>query len=329
MKTSNRSFRNTYAPAAVSGRLGGKEETLRMSESERMATFASSGSSFQAVGLLINPGLASSFPWLSGHAELYDKYRFRKLRFRWIPILSATTSGNVILGFDYDPYDGVPNNSTTMCALSYYSSGSIWDEIVLDIPCKDNIWRFTRGGPVGGDVKTYDFGTLYGSVDGTVAGSVGFIQVDYEIEFAHKNVGLGLGSGNNFNTALFTGDGTINTIPNSGKFIFNLPKLGYSPVGLYNIVTPNASYDTFTLPKGKWLIRAKLQVNNAASSNTAQASGTAVTGTYNSQWQGPGAGFMEVIADSTGSENISFTNTSGSSVLSTGTYCSISFSLLD
>ncbi len=55
MKNSNRSLRNAYAPAAVSGRLGGKEEVLKMSESERVVAFTSTGSTFQPSGILVNP----------------------------------------------------------------------------------------------------------------------------------------------------------------------------------------------------------------------------------------------------------------------------------
>lgn len=329
-RSSKKSKTISYAPAAVSGRMGGKEEILKLTESERVTSFTSTTTGFQIAGSLVNPGLAASFPWLAGHAQLYDKYRFKRLRYRWIPMVSATTSGNVVLAFDHDPYDGFPTNSQTMCSLSYYKSGSIWDECVLDIPCSKD-FLFTRAGPVGGDIKTYDMGAFYVSVEGSPAtGVLGFLQVDYEIEFTHKNVNSGIGSGSNFNMALFLGDGTNNVIAAGGKYIFNLPVLGYSAGGIYNVVTPDAAYSTFTLPKGKWNVRAKLQVNNLAQTNTANAGGTAV-GAYicNSQWTSAGAGYLEMVLSSTGADTFYITNTNALAVNSTGNYCSISFTLLD
>ncbi len=327
-----RAFKNnnskSLAPLAVSGRFGGKEETLKMTETERVAAVNVPYPAYAAQGYIVNPGLAGSFPWLSGHAALYDKYRFKRLRFRWVPIVSATSSGNIVMAFDHDPYDGLPSSSANMCSLSYYATASIWQEFQLDIPC-DNVWRFCRSGPVGGDVKTYDIGALYVSSEGTsFVGVSGYVQVDYEIEFINKNIVNGVGGGNSFNTAFFLGDATVNAIGTGSNFIFNLPVSGYNSGGLYNVVTPNGAYNVFTLPKGRWLIRAKLQ-NNNTSTCIAQAGGTAVAGlTVNTQWSGPGSGFMEVYASSSGSDTFFITNTTAA-LNSTGQYCSLAFSLLD
>lgn len=327
-KNSKNNIKKSLAPLAVSGRFVGKEETLRMSESERVSAVNVPYSSYAAQGYIVNPGLAGTFPWLAGHAALYDRYRFKKLRFRWVPILSATNTGNVVLAFDYDPYDGLPNTSATMCALSHYSTASIWQEFQLDIPC-DNNWRFCRGGPVGGDVKTYDTGALYVSTEGTnYVGVSGYVQVDYEIEFIHKNVNQGVGGGSSFNTAHFIGDGSIQSIATGSNFIFNTPIVGYTSGGLYNVVVPNGSYNIFTLPKGRWLVRAKVQ-NNNTSNCIMQATGSSMgTQVLYSQFSGPGCGYLEAYASSAGSDTFSITNTTAL-VLSTGQFCSITFSLLD
>ncbi len=321
----------SLAPLAVSGRLGGKEETMKVHESERVVSVSIPYAAYAASGYLVNPGLANSFPWLAGHAALYDRYRFKKLRFRWVPIVSATTSGNIVLAFDHDPYDGLPQSSASMCSLSYYSTGSIWEEIILDIPC-DNTWRFVRSGPVGGDVKTYDLGALYLSSEGvSVTGVAGYIQADYEIEFINKNITSGVGSGSSFNTALFSGDGTINTIAPGANYVFNVPALGYLSGGLYNVVSVNGAYNIFTLPKGRWIVRARLQ-NNSALSTTAAAGGTSMAYLVNpasTQIPATASGYLEAYAQSTGADTFWIYNSTAAGITSTGQYCSISFTLLD
>jgi hypothetical protein len=71
--------RMQQVPAAKSYNIGSREEVFTLSDKERVLSYTPSATTFTATGFPCNPGLASSFPWLSGHAGLYDKYRIAKL----------------------------------------------------------------------------------------------------------------------------------------------------------------------------------------------------------------------------------------------------------
>lgn len=53
----------------------------------------------------INPADGATFPWLSGVARKYEKYRFRKLKFTMVPHAPTTASGTLGMYVDYDPSD--------------------------------------------------------------------------------------------------------------------------------------------------------------------------------------------------------------------------------
>lgn len=65
-----------------------------------------SNNTFQHFQKPMNPALATSFPWLSKIAGAYETYRFRKLKFSYVPQCSTTSSGSFGMYFDYDPTDG-------------------------------------------------------------------------------------------------------------------------------------------------------------------------------------------------------------------------------
>lgn len=328
-QTANRS-KLTQVAAAKSYNIGSREEIFTLSDKERVISFTPGTTSFVASGFPCNPALPNSFPWLSGHASLYDKYKITKLVYRWVPIKGTTYTGNVILGFDYDALDGVPTSGIQMCALSHFQSGAVWDEFELKIPC-DNIMRFTRSGPAAGDIKTYDFGALYVSTEGTTDTTLqGYVECEYTVHFQHKNYNTGT-SGNVFTTALFTGDSTIDTITPGNSVRFNQGIVGYTPGGMYNTIdfVDGAGGTSFTLPKGRWLVTAKVNINAAGFVATLQAGGTAVT--YNAFTQGTGSGnaVLQFVATSQGTNTVFIINASALSFATTRNYSSICFELLE
>lgn len=327
-KVSNKTRLQTV-PAAKSYNIGSREEVFTLSDKERVLTFTPSATTFVASGFPCNPGLANSFPWLSGHASLYDKYRISKLIYRWVPVKGTTYTGNVILGFDYDALDGVPTSGIQMCALSHFQSGAVWDEFELRVPC-DNVMRYTRNGPAAGDIKTYDFGALYVSTEGTTDTTLqGYVECEYTIHFQHKNLSTN-SIGNVYTTALFTGDGTNDAVSVGNSFRFNIGVLGYTPGGLYNTVTfsDSAAGTVFILPKGKWLVTARVNVNAPAFTGIITASGSAST--YPAYGQATGGCItLQFVATSFGSDTVYIQNASTGPFNSTRNYNSICFELLE
>lgn len=138
-----------------------------------------------------NPGLAQSFPWLSGMANLYEKYKFRSLVYEYVPVCPTTSYGEVILSFDHDANDEGPN--TAYEALSYADScgAAPWCPMKLKVNLDTDKMLYTRPGPIIAvtDLKTVDIGAFYVLIEGAatsagVAGNtLGRLMVHYTVDF--------------------------------------------------------------------------------------------------------------------------------------------------
>jgi hypothetical protein len=150
--------------------------------------------------LPVNPALSGTFPWLSGMAGLYEKYRFRKLEFEYVPTCPTNTNGEVCLAFDHDANDDAPRDMDH--ALSYQDStaGVPWAPLKLKVSLATDKQLYTRVGTPGKvtDLKTMDIGNFsillqgvtYGTPDGY---QLGRLYAHYEIEFSIPQLELVVG----------------------------------------------------------------------------------------------------------------------------------------
>lgn len=60
------------------------------------------------------------FPWFHNIAKVFDLYTFNYLKFDYIPSCSTLASGNILLGFDFDPAD--PNESLNYTDYTNWSA---------------------------------------------------------------------------------------------------------------------------------------------------------------------------------------------------------------
>ncbi|AAN51928.1 coat protein [Subterranean clover mottle virus] len=70
--------------------------------------------------------IPSAFPWLSGVAVNWSKWRWVSLRFTYMPAAATTTQGTVALGYLYDALDAVPAALQQMSSLAGFSTGAVW-----------------------------------------------------------------------------------------------------------------------------------------------------------------------------------------------------------
>lgn len=131
----------------------------------------------------VNPGLPGTFPWLSKLARRYEEYRFKKLKFEYRSVCATSTSGVVMMSFDYDAADAAPTNKAAQAQTVPNSEINSWSSNDLVINC-DGGFKYIRPGSLQPnlDVKTYDFGTmclssLYGANIVT-----GELYVEYTVE---------------------------------------------------------------------------------------------------------------------------------------------------
>lgn len=169
--------------------------SLRFKECERIDTVEGSVAFSVNGSIACNPGLATSFPWLSGHANLFERYRIHKLVYRYKNLKGTASNGNILMSFDYDTLDSAPATAIEMTQSTVYADGAPWRIFELVVP-SDKRDLFTRSGDVAGsDLKTYDMGKLHIAAEGCADTSPhGYLEVEYDVElFMKQSISSGTG----------------------------------------------------------------------------------------------------------------------------------------
>lgn len=141
---------------------------------------------FSVASFTTQPGLATSFPWLSQIANTHQRYHVKKLVFTYVPLSATSERGRVILAFAIDPLDETPISKSELFQYPTSTESSVWasNKLVVN-PMSRNDTLFTRAGAiVDTDIKTYDFGKLFVGASNTAndTDKIGEIFVDYEVE---------------------------------------------------------------------------------------------------------------------------------------------------
>lgn len=164
-----------------------------------------SANAFTASGFYVNPGLPGTFPWLAKLARRYEEYRFKKLRFEYRSVCATSTSGVVMMSFDYDAADALPTSKPQQAQTVPNSEINSWASNDLMIAC-DAGWKYIRAGTLSAnlDVKTYDLGqmclsTVYGT--GVVTGE---LYVEYAVELRKPTDGATTSGSLTSQTAVLT-----------------------------------------------------------------------------------------------------------------------------
>lgn len=156
-------------------------------------------SAFTLQSFLIQPGLASTFPWLSSMANSFEQYRLRGVLFEFNStssdaLLSTATStalGSVIMMTEYDVADEPPTSKREMLNAMFGNSRKPSETFIHPVECKKQLspltMLYTRGAiapPANFDQRLYDFARFNIATEGMQAsgGIVGELWVTYEVE---------------------------------------------------------------------------------------------------------------------------------------------------
>lgn len=207
--------------------------SLRFKECERITTINGSVAFAVTGSIACNPGISSSFPWLSGHANLFERYRIHKLVFRYKNLKGTASNGNILMSFDYDTLDNPPATAVEMTQSTVYVDGAPWRIFELDVP-SDRRDLFTRSGAVANsDLKTYDMGKLHIAAEGCADTTPhGYLEVEYDVElFMKQSITSGTSS---------TGFGTVSVdatgaLTNNTIGATNVGAVVSAPAGTYYI----------------------------------------------------------------------------------------------
>lgn len=169
----------------------GQDTQTTVRNDEVVANILSS-TTFSLATYPVNPGQASTFPWLSSIAKNWEKYHFRKLHFYFRSTVSgfadAGREGKVLMSLDFDSSDAPPATSVMMeaCKPSDYRLPSESFSIIPHMQHVQPKELFVRAGPLPGsaDIKTYDCAQLHVAsegVGGTPGSIVGQLRVAYDV----------------------------------------------------------------------------------------------------------------------------------------------------
>jgi len=162
--------------------------STRISHTEVFDNVTSNGVDFDCKVYSVNPGCPQCFPWLADIAARYETYKFRSLRFDFIPQNSTSIGGSVMLAFDFNASSVPPDDAFEALSFHDRSADVIWapSSLQLDLLQGDRLpSRYTRVGLPSGDfdLKNYDLGKLYLCKEGTpIYNGLGRLEVQYDIE---------------------------------------------------------------------------------------------------------------------------------------------------
>lgn len=278
----------SYAPVAVSHNINRRAkprmqlrgDSIIVSHSEMLGSIMSGAptsniTAFRCIGMRANPGLATVFPWLSATAVNYEKYRFHRLSFTIVPLVSTNFSGRIGVGFDYDSSDLAPGTRQEFYALTNHAENMPWQGACINVKC-DKQFRFT-GTHVAADNKLIDQGQVILMSDsvsngGTISSAIPLFDliVDYEVELIEPQQAL-------FSTQLYKGApvggslGANNVILGVGAD----PTVIVGPSIITSVQVVSGSTLNVNLPAGTY----ELMLSAAWSSGTASATITSSNAT--------------------------------------------------
>lgn len=168
-------------------------------------TLVNGSSTFDLRGFALNPGVATTFPWLASIAQQYEAYKPNGIIFEFKSTSSAFNGtsqalGTVICATDYDPTDAYYINKTQMEAADYSDSTSAYKSMMHGIECEpkergDNVLYVRAGGiPANDNLRFYDLGIFQIATQGMSATNVnlGELWVSYDFTFYKKNLMNGI-----------------------------------------------------------------------------------------------------------------------------------------
>lgn len=240
---------NSLLSAGTDGKLGGEVPIMKntrslniISHREYLGDVISTTDPFKVLTFPIQPGLSSTFPWLSPVANCYQQYRLRGavVEFRSLATSYAALPniGYVAMASQYDVLDE-PYTSKLELENSEFSTSRKTDQsFIHPLECANSQTvlpeKYIRNGPVptGGDKRMYDLCDVYLAVGGQPSSGavIGELWISYEVEFLKPRLAGPPG----FNSNSFQGvrNSTTNGAPFGVTWTSQTGNLGVEVAGL-------------------------------------------------------------------------------------------------
>lgn len=137
----------------------------------------------------INPGLATTFPWLSAQASGYESYRVNALTVEYRYTTNEFIGkGSIVIAPDYDAADSAPTNFVAAEQMADSIQGAVaknWNCILRPRGIGIlGLKRYTRSSTLASnlDIKTYDIAQIHVCTEGQTDGAeIGRLWLNYDI----------------------------------------------------------------------------------------------------------------------------------------------------
>nr|QXP07748.1 MAG: putative capsid protein [Arizlama virus] len=180
-------------------------DNVRVRHREFICNIAST-STFTNQSFPLNPGLRTSFPWLSAIAENFEQYKWNGLIAEFVSTsadaLNSTNTalGTLMMATDYDPADSNFTSKQQMLGNFFSNSGKPSCNMMHAIECAPASmpmeWYYVRANsvPSGKDNRLYDLANFQIATEGSQAAAIiGELWFTYDVTFAKRQMNNTLG----------------------------------------------------------------------------------------------------------------------------------------
>lgn len=173
-------------------------------------------SGFAVTSYNLNPGLASTFPWLHNIASNYQEYRIKGMIFHYIPTSGnvSTTGqlGSVMMQTSYRATDSPPVDKIELLNEYWATESKPSEPFCHPIECdpKENPFniQYIRSGPLPANENAlmYDLGVTHVATSGCPGtNAIGDLWITYEIELKKPIIRSSVTSSNAWSITSFDG----------------------------------------------------------------------------------------------------------------------------
>lgn len=155
-------------------------------------TDVSSSTGFAIATYPINPGINTTFPWLSRLALNFQKYEIHGLVFYFksssADALNSTNTalGDIMGAIDYNVYAEAPTSKVATMALAGARQSKPSEDQIYPLECAEDMTvfstRLVRNGAYDGDRQKYDAGNFHlARVGSQAVATIGSLYVSYDV----------------------------------------------------------------------------------------------------------------------------------------------------
>jgi hypothetical protein len=257
---------------------------MEFTRREIIAQVTGQGEGFHVSEFTINPGIDTTFPWLSTLADSWEYYRFENLKFHFETASGTTDRGSVMLACEYASGSPPPSDFKTIMAYKGAVLSPVYRKVTMSV---DSAAAFPQG--MGGfkyirhpsstptDRKLYDAGVLMLAVQGTTQDQVlGHLSVSYKVTLHTPQVVKPLAPSDGIISAAKANLQNVNAngVPHDHFVNMALPTVANSEIFsidgvVRNTLTGDHGGTSLTLPPGTYEIESDIQLIDNAQVATA------------------------------------------------------------